>query len=798
MAFYVTTPIYYVNAAPHLGHAYTTIGADILARHMRQRGEDVFFLTGTDEHGEPVAQAAEREGVTPKELADRNAARFQDLMPRINASIDFFIRTSDPRHGKRVQEVMQRIYDNGHVYKGMYEGWYCPRCADFKTDAEIGPDNTCPIHRIPLDREREENWFFRLSSFQEQLEQLYDGQSDFVLPRVRFNEARSFIAGGLQDVSLSRAKLDWGVPVPWDPEHVFYVWFDALLNYYTALSFAHDGAGRDRRLLARRLPRHRQGHPQVPRGLLAGDAARRRHPAARAPLHPRLPADEGRVGRGAQDVQVAGQRARPVRGHGPVRDRRAPLLLLPRGLLRARRLRLDDHVRRALHVRARQRVRQPRQPHAEHDRPLLRRRGAGRRRRPGAARRLRRARRRGVRAARPRRDHAGARPHLGARAAAQPLRRGEGAVEARQGPRRRGRAADHAALARRGPAHADRAALALHARVDRQAARRARRRADRAERRRVRRGPRRRARSASCRHCSRSRSDRLAHPPRPRPRARGRAGGRGAPGGRQPDPHDRDGLGGLPRGARRRGALRRGLRRRRPPPELGARLRRRRRGGARRARAGAALPRGRGDRARLLPRPRAARGPGARVPRPDRGRPRGRQAARHPHARGRRRHRRHARDPRPGRRGRHALLLDARPARRVPRARLVDLVRRQRHLPEVDRARRRRRARPARPPARRDRRALPDAAGGAQAPQPERVRRLHRGVHRRAPRASTTGSSSRRSRPTPRACSAGERAPGAAQPAPHEGVRDPPQPRPGAELPDRLEPARRDRPRRPS
>src|SRR4051794_910334 len=241
MAFYVTTPIYYVNAAPHLGHAYTTIGADILARHMRQRGEHVFFLTGTDEHGEPVAQAAEREGVTPTELADRNAARFQDLMPRINASIDYFIRTSDPRHAQRVQDVMQRIFDNGHVYKGMYEGWYCPRCADFKTDAEIGPDNTCPIHRIPLDREREENWFFRLSTFQEQLEQLYDGQSDFVLPKVRFNEARSFIAGGLQDVSLSRAKLSWGVPVPWDPEHVFYVWFDALLNYFTALSYARDG-----------------------------------------------------------------------------------------------------------------------------------------------------------------------------------------------------------------------------------------------------------------------------------------------------------------------------------------------------------------------------------------------------------------------------------------------------------------------------------------------------------------------------------------------------------------------------
>src|SRR4051812_16558696 len=241
MAYYVTTPIYYVNAAPHLGHAYTTIGADILARHMRQRGEEVFFLTGTDEHGEPVAQAAEREGVTPRELADRNAERFQALLPRINVSNDYFIRTSDPRHHKRVQDVMQRVHDNGHVYKGTYEGWYCPRCADFKTDAEIGPDNTCPIHKIPLDREREENWFFRLSSFQEPLERLYSEQADFVTPRHRYNEALAFIKGGLNDVSLSRAKISWGVTVPWDTGHVFYVWFDALLNYYTALGFARDG-----------------------------------------------------------------------------------------------------------------------------------------------------------------------------------------------------------------------------------------------------------------------------------------------------------------------------------------------------------------------------------------------------------------------------------------------------------------------------------------------------------------------------------------------------------------------------
>ncbi len=153
MAFYVTTPIFYVNAAPHLGHAYTAIGADILARHQRQRGEEVFYLTGTDEHGEPVAQAAEAAGVTPKELADRNAQRFQDLMPILNVSNDFFIRTSDERHKAAVQDILQQVHDNGYVYKGTYEGWYCPRCADFKTEQEIGPDNTCKIHLIPLTRE---------------------------------------------------------------------------------------------------------------------------------------------------------------------------------------------------------------------------------------------------------------------------------------------------------------------------------------------------------------------------------------------------------------------------------------------------------------------------------------------------------------------------------------------------------------------------------------------------------------------------------------------------------------------
>src|SRR5262245_43642516 len=140
-SFYVTTPIYYVNAAPHLGHAYTTIAADVMARHHRQRGEDVFFLTGTDEHGEPVADAAKALGLEPRALADRNAERFRALGPRLDASIDYFIRTSDPRHGERVQEVLQRVYDNGYVLEGLYEGWYCPRCADFKVENEIEEGN---------------------------------------------------------------------------------------------------------------------------------------------------------------------------------------------------------------------------------------------------------------------------------------------------------------------------------------------------------------------------------------------------------------------------------------------------------------------------------------------------------------------------------------------------------------------------------------------------------------------------------------------------------------------------------
>jgi methionyl-tRNA synthetase len=243
MSFYVTTPIYYVNAAPHLGHAYTTIAADVMARHHRQRGDQVFFLTGTDEHGEPVADAAHALGIEPQELADRNAERFKALAPQLEVTNDFFIRTTDPQHEAKVQEVLSRVYDSGYVYEGTYEGWYCPRCADFKAENEIDEGNRCPIHHIELTREQEDNYFFKLSAFQEPLERLYAEREDWVAPRTRYNESLSFIRSGLRDVPLTRHKLTWGVPVPWNPEHVFYVWFDALLNYYSALSYAPAPAG---------------------------------------------------------------------------------------------------------------------------------------------------------------------------------------------------------------------------------------------------------------------------------------------------------------------------------------------------------------------------------------------------------------------------------------------------------------------------------------------------------------------------------------------------------------------------
>ena len=291
--------------------------------------------------------------------------------PRLNVTNDFFIRTTDPEHKAKVAEVVQRIHDNGHVYAGTYEGWYCPRCADFKTEAELEDGNRCPIHKIELEREKEDNWFFRLSAFQEPLERLYAERPGFVTPQNRYNEALSFIKGGLRDVSLSRARLKWGVPVPWDESQVVYVWIDALLNYYTALSYAREGEDLTERFWPADRPPDRQGHPQVPRRHLAGAADGGRASRCRSGHDPRLPA-----ARRAQDVQVARQRDRPVPGDRRLRADALRFYVLREVQLRPGRRGLARGLRDPLHDRARQRVRQPGEPHARDDRALPRRRRA--------------------------------------------------------------------------------------------------------------------------------------------------------------------------------------------------------------------------------------------------------------------------------------------------------------------------------------------------------------------------------------------------------------------------------------
>jgi methionyl-tRNA synthetase len=237
VTFYVTTPIYYVNATPHIGHAYTTIAADVLARHHRQRGEQTFFLTGTDEHAVQVARVAADQGLTPKEYTDRIAEIWKELPRRLNVTNDFFIRTTDEEHKVFVQDFVQRIYDSGDIYQDVYAGLYCVGCEAFKTEDEL-VDGLCPEHGTRPEWIEEKNWFFRLSAYQERLLALYDERPDFVLPHFRYNEARRFIEGGLQDFSLSRAGQPWGVPIPWDPDQVVYVWVDALINYLSALTYA--------------------------------------------------------------------------------------------------------------------------------------------------------------------------------------------------------------------------------------------------------------------------------------------------------------------------------------------------------------------------------------------------------------------------------------------------------------------------------------------------------------------------------------------------------------------------------
>jgi methionyl-tRNA synthetase len=239
--YYVTTPIYYVNDVPHIGHAYTTVAGDVLTRWHRQRGEQVFYLTGTDEHGQKVLQAATERGTTPQEWTDtmvRDA--WLPMLASIDAANDDFIRTTESRHTERVQEFWQLLYNRGEVYKGSYTGPYCVACEEFKLPAELVDGNLCPIHGRPVEQLSEENYFFRLSDYQDRLLAHYRAHPEFVQPESARNEILRFVEAGLQDVSLSRSSFDWGVQVPWDPSHVIYVWLDALQNYITAVGWGVD------------------------------------------------------------------------------------------------------------------------------------------------------------------------------------------------------------------------------------------------------------------------------------------------------------------------------------------------------------------------------------------------------------------------------------------------------------------------------------------------------------------------------------------------------------------------------
>jgi methionyl-tRNA synthetase len=240
-AFYLTTPIYYVNDAPHIGHAYTTVAGDVLTRWHRQRGEKVHFLTGTDEHGEKILRAAAANGMTPQQWCDHMVTTaWQPMLASIDAANDDFIRTTQQRHTDRVQEFWQRLYDIGEVYKGSYTGPYCVACEEFKIPSELLEGDLCPIHGRPVEQLSEDNYFFKLSTYADRLLEHYREHPEFIQPESARNEVVKFVSGGLQDLSMSRSTFDWGITVPWDTSHVIYVWIDALLNYVTAAGYGAD------------------------------------------------------------------------------------------------------------------------------------------------------------------------------------------------------------------------------------------------------------------------------------------------------------------------------------------------------------------------------------------------------------------------------------------------------------------------------------------------------------------------------------------------------------------------------
>ncbi|ARC56118.1 Methionine--tRNA ligase [Frondihabitans sp. 762G35] len=254
-SFFITTPIFYVNDVPHIGHAYTEVASDVLARWHRQRGDDTWLLTGTDEHGQKILRTATSHDVSPKEWADKLVEEsWKPLLETVNIANDDFIRTTDARHETGVQLFLQKLYDDGFIYQGEFEGFYCVGCEEYKQPSDLvdgtGPfegQQVCAIHSKPVEVLKESNYFFRMSDFEQPLLDLYASQPDFVQPASVRNEIVQFVKQGLRDLSISRASFDWGIKVPWDESHVVYVWFDALLNYVTATGYGVDQEEFDRR-----------------------------------------------------------------------------------------------------------------------------------------------------------------------------------------------------------------------------------------------------------------------------------------------------------------------------------------------------------------------------------------------------------------------------------------------------------------------------------------------------------------------------------------------------------------------
>ena len=318
--FYITTPIYYPSDKLHIGHSYTTVACDALARFKRMQGYDVMFLTGTDEHGQKIQDKAADAGVTPKEYVDKIVATVKDLWKLLDVSYDRFIRTTDDYHMESCQKIFTKLYEQGDIYKGEYIGHYCKPCESFWTDSQL-VDGKCPDCGREVYDAHEEAYFFKTSKYADRLLKLYEENPQFIQPESRKNEMIAFIKQGLQDTCVSRTSVKWGIPVPFDPKHTMYVWVDALSNYISALGYGNEKYHDYDKFWPADLHMVGQGDPAFPHHSVACHADGSGSASAQTGVRPRLAADERR-----QDVQVRGQCGGPCDPVRPLRRGCHPLL----------------------------------------------------------------------------------------------------------------------------------------------------------------------------------------------------------------------------------------------------------------------------------------------------------------------------------------------------------------------------------------------------------------------------------------------------------------------------------------